>query len=647
MLKIVVGNKKYSSWSLRAWLVLKHAGVPFEEIMVALDMPETAPSIRKYSPSGRVPALIDGDVTVWDSLAISEYLQEKLPEKRLWPKDAAQRARARSVAAEMHSGFANLRNDCSMKIVQQYPQKALRPETQADADRIVAIWEECLKQSGGPFLFGKEPCIADAFYAPVASRFRTYSISVSGAATPSGPGPRCRPGWPTRSARRSGRSSTRTDAVRRLHPLPVLPLEVPLLRFRLARGGGDPAAALHRRGPARASRASGAVSPSRGRLHLLWRRNALLVGPAPTRQGPWGDPRPLARPPRCRGDAGSQPGDHRRGAIHGVPRAGRQPALHRRAVVRPRTARRAGAQAHRSRRRARLPDRARRRIPQCFPGPHPRRRAADAGAGGPRRGVRGGARTRAHLLLRPDPDRARRGSAHGESAATRGADAARRRGGLRHGRCGALGAGQGRLWPVRDQQLRPARARGRPQLALLARRGVRRGRLRRVRLLARGRRRPEIRERPFAGAVHGARGAQRNRRVIVRTRLARGAPARADVHWPAAGRRNRPRCPGARSRPSRPRPVLLADPAHRERRAGLVRRRRAALERSRPRSAQRSLAALLLSQGATSSSCDCAWSTACANSANAGYWAGRTRCCGMDSDSSITSLPVSSRALQR
>ena len=182
MLKIVVGNKKYSSWSLRAWLVLKHAGVPFEEIVVALDMPETAASIRKYSPSGRVPALIDGDVTVWDSLAISEYLHEKLPEKRLWPKDAAQRARARSVAAEMHSGFANLRNDCSMKIVQQYPRKALRPETQADVDRIVAIWEECLKQSGGPFLFGKEPCIADAFYAPVVSRLRTYSIPVSGAA---------------------------------------------------------------------------------------------------------------------------------------------------------------------------------------------------------------------------------------------------------------------------------------------------------------------------------------------------------------------------------------------------------------------------------------------------------------------------------
>ena len=182
MLKIIVGNKKYSSWSLRPWLVLKHAGEPFEEIVVPLDMPDTAANIRKYSPSGRVPALIDGDITVWDSLAIAEYLHEKFPAKRLWPKDVAQRARARSLAAEMHSGFTNLRNDCSMKIVQQYPYKPLRPETQAEVDRIVAIWEESLKRSGGPFLFGKELCIADAFYAPVVSRVRTYSIPVSGAA---------------------------------------------------------------------------------------------------------------------------------------------------------------------------------------------------------------------------------------------------------------------------------------------------------------------------------------------------------------------------------------------------------------------------------------------------------------------------------
>jgi glutathione S-transferase len=129
-----------------------------------------------------VPVLIDGALAVWDSLAIAEYMNEKFPEKRLWPKDPAQRARARSISAEMHSGFSNLRNDCSMKIVQHYPFKPLRPETQADVDRIVSLWTECLRESGGPWLFGKEPCIADAFYAPVVSRFRTYSIPVSGAA---------------------------------------------------------------------------------------------------------------------------------------------------------------------------------------------------------------------------------------------------------------------------------------------------------------------------------------------------------------------------------------------------------------------------------------------------------------------------------
>ena len=181
MLKIVLGNKKYSSWSLRPWLALKITGAPFEEQVVPLDMPDTAQNIRKYSPSGRVPALIDGALTVWDSIAICEYLNEKFPQADLWPSDAAQRARARSVSAEMHSGFMNLRNDCSMRIVEQRPYKPLRAETQADVDRIVAIWNECLEK-GGPWLFGAKPCAADCMYAPVVSRFRTYSIPVSGAA---------------------------------------------------------------------------------------------------------------------------------------------------------------------------------------------------------------------------------------------------------------------------------------------------------------------------------------------------------------------------------------------------------------------------------------------------------------------------------
>ena len=180
MLKVVVGNKKYSSWSLRGWLALRLTGAPFEEVVVALDMPDSAQNIRKYSPSGRVPALIDGPVAVWDSLAIAEYLNEKFPAAQLWPADPAARARARSVSAEMHSGFASLRNECSMKIVEQFPKRDLSPETKAEVERIQAIWTECLKQSGGPFLFGARPCIADAMYAPVVSRFRTYSIPVAG-----------------------------------------------------------------------------------------------------------------------------------------------------------------------------------------------------------------------------------------------------------------------------------------------------------------------------------------------------------------------------------------------------------------------------------------------------------------------------------
>lgn len=179
MLKIVVGNKKYSSWSLRGWLGVKLSGAPFEEIVVPLDMPETAENIRKHSPSGRVPCLIDGSTSVWDSLAICEYLAEKFPQAGLWPADPALRALARSVSAEMHSGFVDLRNDCSMRIVETRPYKPLRAEVQRDVDRIVAIWEECLRRSGGPSLFGQKPTIADAFYAPVVSRFRTYSIPVS------------------------------------------------------------------------------------------------------------------------------------------------------------------------------------------------------------------------------------------------------------------------------------------------------------------------------------------------------------------------------------------------------------------------------------------------------------------------------------
>jgi glutathione S-transferase len=177
-MKIVIGNKKFSSWSLRPWLALKLVGEAFDEVVVPLDMDDTAQNIRKYSPSGRVPALLDGSVTVWDTLAICEYLNEKFPQAGLWPRESVARARARSVTAEMHSGFANLRNDCSMKIIEERPAAKLRPETQAEVSRIIEIWDDCLRESGGPFLFGAKPCIADCFYAPVVSRFRTYQIAA-------------------------------------------------------------------------------------------------------------------------------------------------------------------------------------------------------------------------------------------------------------------------------------------------------------------------------------------------------------------------------------------------------------------------------------------------------------------------------------
>jgi glutathione S-transferase len=181
LLKIVLGNKNFSSWSLRPWLVLKHLGVPFEEVVVPLDQPTTRADILRYSPSGRVPALLDGDLTVWDSLAICEYLHEKHPQAALWPSDTRARAMARSISAEMHSGFAALRTDLPMKLKETFPATARRPEVEQDIARIQALWTECRKAYGakGPFLFGAFS-IADAMFAPVVSRFRTYSVPMQG-----------------------------------------------------------------------------------------------------------------------------------------------------------------------------------------------------------------------------------------------------------------------------------------------------------------------------------------------------------------------------------------------------------------------------------------------------------------------------------
>jgi len=175
---LVIGNKNYSSWSLRPWLPLKVAGVSFTEVKVLLDQPDTAAKIAVHSPSGRVPVLIHGGLRIWDSLAICEYVAESFPAARLWPVTADVRATARSVSAEMHSGFAALRRDLPMNIRERLPRK-WGADVQADIDRIVRIWQDCRAAAAaqGPFLFGAFS-IADAMFAPVATRFRTYGVPV-------------------------------------------------------------------------------------------------------------------------------------------------------------------------------------------------------------------------------------------------------------------------------------------------------------------------------------------------------------------------------------------------------------------------------------------------------------------------------------
>ncbi|HEX6102351.1 MAG TPA: glutathione S-transferase family protein [Alphaproteobacteria bacterium] len=178
-LTLVIGNKQFSSWSLRPWLALKQIGLPFREVLVLLRRPETRAEILKYSPSGKVPYLIDGSVGVWDSLAILEYLNELKPEARLWPADRAARAFARAISAEMHSGFAALRQHLGMDL-KRTPGKGEWPaEAAADIERVQAIWAEARARhgKGGPFLFGAFTA-ADAMYAPVVTRFHRYGVPL-------------------------------------------------------------------------------------------------------------------------------------------------------------------------------------------------------------------------------------------------------------------------------------------------------------------------------------------------------------------------------------------------------------------------------------------------------------------------------------
>ena len=174
---LTISSKNYSSWSMRGWLLCRMAGLDFDEHAMPIDDPSTRAELLLLSPSFLVPALTHDGIKVWDTLAIAEYLQEVRPKAGLFPRDLAARTRCRSVAGEMHSGFSNLRSALPMNIKAHYPGFKVWAGAQADIDRILLVWRECLEQSGGPFLFG-EASMADAMYAPVCSRFRTYDVAL-------------------------------------------------------------------------------------------------------------------------------------------------------------------------------------------------------------------------------------------------------------------------------------------------------------------------------------------------------------------------------------------------------------------------------------------------------------------------------------
>ena len=185
-MKLFIGNKNYSSWSMRPWVLMTQAGIPFEEVMVRFDAftPESQfkATLRPLTPTGKVPLLVDGDLVVWDTLAIAEYLAEQFPEKILWPKDHAARARARSLCAEMHSGFSALRSACPMNIEASLPDVGAliwrdNPAVRVDVSRLVHMWQASLQASGGPLLFGNFS-VADAFFAPICTRLITYALPL-------------------------------------------------------------------------------------------------------------------------------------------------------------------------------------------------------------------------------------------------------------------------------------------------------------------------------------------------------------------------------------------------------------------------------------------------------------------------------------
>ena len=195
-LKLVIANKAYSSWSLRPWILLTHFGVPFDEVVVPLDQPDTRERLLEYSPTARAPVLIDGDTTVWDSLAIIEYLAELRPGLPVWPSESPARALARSLSAEMHSGFQALRQHCPAQFLRPVRAIPLPPEVAADVQRIEAAWSDARRRfgAGGPFLFGAFSA-ADAMFAPVVNRLHIYDIAIGEAARAYSEAVRALPAW--------------------------------------------------------------------------------------------------------------------------------------------------------------------------------------------------------------------------------------------------------------------------------------------------------------------------------------------------------------------------------------------------------------------------------------------------------------------
>ena len=190
-MQLYIGNKNYSSWSMRPWVLMRAFGIPFDEVMVRFDTFDADSSFKRriaeVAPTGRVPVLVDDSLAIWDTLAIAEYLAERFAQHALWPRDARQRARARSLCAEMHSGFSSLRSHCPQNIEASLPavgERILKEQSgvRSDLERVQALWADALQASGGPFLFGAFG-IADAYFAPVAGRIRTYGLPVSNAAS--------------------------------------------------------------------------------------------------------------------------------------------------------------------------------------------------------------------------------------------------------------------------------------------------------------------------------------------------------------------------------------------------------------------------------------------------------------------------------